>query len=348
MAARKKQKATRGDVEPRHEPWSHVQPLDGGYKNYISTLEKICKYVNKTESLSRDKLKNWYWKKHREWQAHNRSGDRRPRNDGDSFDGTTSNYINFLFRCGLLKENGKKIQCTFLRVKDKNRKIIEIMNENIYYILDMLEKAKEPTTVDDLMKDATLSENQILFRRGWLESAGMVEVVKAKGNKLRTTSVGKQFLKNHGKEFLDDGLPELSARNPAEYNGRGEGPEHKKLKEYVCSHCAEVLRDHFSDVENVEGKKERELRSGDRVDVTASNMSTVWHIEVKSKISSRSDIERGLYQCIKYKAVGKAMERTRPTPRKVKSVLVVGKAMPNQLKDLARKLRVRVIVCVIE
>lgn len=42
-----------------------VEPLDGGYGNYISTLDEIRKHVDQTPMLTEDDLKHWYWANHR-------------------------------------------------------------------------------------------------------------------------------------------------------------------------------------------------------------------------------------------------------------------------------------------
>jgi hypothetical protein len=63
-------------------------------------------------------------------------------------------------------------------------------------------------------------------------------------------------------------------------------------------------------------------------------------IEVKSKISGESDLIRGLYQCIKYKAVAVAEETYQVaksasrTPRDVRVLLVTGSILSKNLEFL--------------
>ena len=279
------------------------------------------------------------------WRAHQAAG-RRALNAGGRFDDITDAYINALFRCGLLIERqpGGPVQCKGLprKTADKNRKIVEAIDENVVFFLDMLREAnaaKGWITEDALAQIAAekygikFRRTQIQYRRGWLQSAGMVE---AKGKQLRATSAGVQL--------LEGGLDSRPSKriHVAEFNGRGEGDEHRALKEHVFAHCEELLGDRF-ETRGVEC----ELASGDRPDVTAGNQSTIWHVEVKSRLARYHDIKRGLYQCVKYRAVARAMERVdRPNaPRKALSLLVVGKELPPELKKLARALRVRVLVC---
>ena len=322
-----------------------LEALDGGYDRYIATLDRIRRCVLDTPEITKSDLKHWYWQNHSKWRAHQVAGGR-ALNAGGRFDDTTDAYINALFKCGLLIEDeaGGPIHCKGLPRKkaDKNRKVVETIDENVVFVVDMLREiseAKEWITEEQIRRIAgkkyrvKLREIQIQYRRGWLQSAGMVE---ADGRRLRATSAGVQL--------LEDGQETRPSRrvHVAEFNGRGEGEEHRALKEHVFAHCEELLR------ERIETRAvECELASGDRPDVTAGNESTVWHIEVKSRLARNNDIKRGLYQCVKYRAVGGAMERAESpnTRRNARALLVVGTRLPRELRRLARALRVRVLVC---
>ena len=57
-------------------------------------------------------------------------------------------------------------------------------------------------------------------------------------------------------------------------------------------------------------------------------------VEVKSRDSNETDLERGIYQCIKYQAVMSAMDiREEPC---IVPVLVTESALPGNLKNLAK------------
>ena len=329
-----------------------IRPLDGGFSKYISTLDEIIEYVEHTPSLTKDDLKHWYWKNHPKWRVGPPRG-RRARATGRRYDDTTKAYIDSLFRCGLLVEVSKGVRCKIaVRERDKKRKIIETINENVEFILDMLRGAKDGVTVDDLKKQAAeehkldLDKNQILFRRGWLESAQMLEI---SGGELRATLDGKRLLGLDSREPAAKPKPKPADRpllpssppvHDAEFNGVGEGQEHKALKQYVFDNCKKIFGVDFTTREI-----EYELPSGDRVDVTAASHLAVWHIEVKSRISRHNDIRRGIYQCVKYKAVADAVERVEGRVREVRSLLVVGKELPDsELAELARTLKIRVLV----
>ena len=125
--------------------------------------------------------------------------------------------------------------------------------------------------------------------------------------------------------------------NDAEFGGKGEGPEHKTLKEYVHKMSEKVCNAKVK-----ERQMEYPLPSGDSVDVTAWNATRIWHIEVKSHISKDPDVTRGIYQCVKYAAVGKAVEKVENSGRRVKSLLVVESKPSENVSALAKKLDVRV------
>lgn len=119
--------------------------------------------------------------------------------------------------------------------------------------------------------------------------------------------------------------------------GRGGGPEseeHKKLKAWVAKHPRHIgLRKSF-----VEGDVESRMLSGDIVDVLFSDGNEFVTVEVKSTRSSIDDLERGVYQCVKYKAVKDAEHH--PFSIKVRAFLVTEQDLPQKLKTRAKQLGV--------
>lgn len=89
-------------------------------------------------------------------------------------------------------------------------------------------------------------------------------------------------------------------------NGHGEGAEHKRLKNYVLENPNDL------GIRNVVSREpEHLLLSGDLIDVFfVLRNGTMVGVEVKSHISDDSDILRGIFQCVKYKAVLEAMRAT--------------------------------------
>ena len=127
--------------------------------------------------------------------------------------------------------------------------------------------------------------------------------------------------------------------------GGGEGPNHRRLKEELAKRPSHI--DH--DLRAKDAEPEYKLLSGDQVDVLVNTTEATFAIEVKSRDSNDADLERGVYQCVKYRAVLEAegAARTAPQVLSVEAWLVVERGRPNRrrlpkrLDDLARRLGVR-------
>ena len=92
--------------------------------------------------------------------------------------------------------------------------------------------------------------------------------------------------------------------NTRRYGRGGEGPAHKALREWVTANPA-AIRKGFADART---ETEVDLYSGDRVDSVYYCGDRTVVLEVKSRISDEIDLRRGVYQCVKYRAVKKAMD----------------------------------------
>jgi len=121
-----------------------------------------------------------------------------------------------------------------------------------------------------------------------------------------------------------DGLPK---------GRRGEGNNHKTLRLWVKDNPSRI---EWS-LSGVRAETEVELLSGDRVDVVFNSDNEIVAVEVKSKDSNWADLQRGIYQCVKYKAVLGAQNDRLP----VSSWLVTETELDGDLKRLAKKLGVK-------
>ena len=119
----------------------------------------------------------------------------------------------------------------------------------------------------------------------------------------------------------------------------GEGPQHKALKEYIFAHPESI------GIRNV-AKKDTEyiLLSGDKLDVYFEQKDgSRIAVEVKSMISSSDDILRGLYQCVKYKAVLEAENKTHGNFGNTSSCLVIEGSLSESNQQVKDSLGVSVI-----
>jgi hypothetical protein len=133
-----------------------------------------------------------------------------------------------------------------------------------------------------------------------------------------------------------DGAVEASINSSI---GRGgEGPLHKALKAYILANPSVLGLQKV-----VHKEDERYLASGDSIDVYFETSQMVLGVEVKSRISSEEDIIRGLFQCIKYKAVLEAEAKFRATAKSVDTILVIETSLTPKLISMANRLGVEVI-----
>lgn len=132
-------------------------------------------------------------------------------------------------------------------------------------------------------------------------------------------------------------LDKLKGDTPRPVPG-GEGPEHKNLKEHV-KRTPSIL----GLPQAAAAESEYRLKSHDSVDVMFCHRGKMVCVEIKSKISDAADICRGIFQCIKYQAVTEATMRADGLQPNVRSVLVLGRSLPRDLRAVQKKLCVEVI-----
>lgn len=126
--------------------------------------------------------------------------------------------------------------------------------------------------------------------------------------------------------------------------GGGEGEDHKALKLFVAKHPEIVGLSAASE----RGKNEVQLPSGDSLDVSFQDRKSWVAAEVKAAISSEQDITRGLFQCVKYRAVMEAVQIATKCPQNARAVLVLAGSLPHSLIALRNILGVEVVENVAE
>lgn len=139
------------------------------------------------------------------------------------------------------------------------------------------------------------------------------------------------------KPFTKAEIEEIT--NPKGGYGSGEGEEHKKLKEYVCAHPEAIGATNV-----VFNKTEHLLPSGDKLDVYFElEDGTRLAVEVKSSISNDADITRGIFQCVKYKAVMDALQTIDTEDYDVKVLLVTSRDLSDIHARLIKELSINQI-----
>ena len=130
-------------------------------------------------------------------------------------------------------------------------------------------------------------------------------------------------------------VPEGQEEDGTLHGRQGEGPNHEQLRLWIRDNPGEIRPAYMG----FRTETEVVLDSADRVDVVFYGRNETVVIEVKSRDSNETDLRRGVFQCIKYRAVMEAMDvrfEIQPT-----AILVTQEPLPGDLADLARLNRVR-------
>jgi len=123
------------------------------------------------------------------------------------------------------------------------------------------------------------------------------------------------------------------------FGGEAESAEHKRLKEWVANNPTQLGITPLPELAVVEAP----LLSGDEIDVLFCNGTSFHAVEVKSCRSNNADFRRGIYQCVKYRAVKQAEHA--PFAINVEPILVTERDLPSELAERAKLLGVK-WVCV--
>jgi hypothetical protein len=153
------------------------------------------------------------------------------------------------------------------------------------------------------------------------------------------------ILDDYGLKADKEGVPSL--QEPVEpqkpkKSGWATGPEseaHKTLKAWVAAN-PNVIK---SRIAFKPGKVEWLFASADRADVMFSHKDGCAAVEVKAFDASDGEIERGIYQCVKYQALVRAELKAEDKIPNGSAVLVTERRLPARLQNLADLLGVRTI-----
>lgn len=117
----------------------------------------------------------------------------------------------------------------------------------------------------------------------------------------------------------------------------GEGLDHRRLKCFVANNPG------LLNLSIEKGLIEQPLPSGDRLDVEFSNARVWVAAEVKPASSPDADLIRGLFQCVKYRAVMAAADAVVGRRRAIRTVLVLESTLPPTLISLKNALGIELL-----
>ncbi|WP_053183105.1 hypothetical protein [Sunxiuqinia dokdonensis] len=122
------------------------------------------------------------------------------------------------------------------------------------------------------------------------------------------------------------------------YEKSGESEYHLRFKNYLA-----MNPQIFGLKENQNGKTEYQFPSADTIDVIFEYKSEIIGVEAKSIISDEKDILRGLFQCVKYKALVEAEQKVNDQIPNCRIVLAIEKKFPKNLLSVKNLLGIEVI-----
>ena len=125
----------------------------------------------------------------------------------------------------------------------------------------------------------------------------------------------------------------------ASFGGGGESPEHRTLKLFVAQNPEFV----GLPASVGPGKTEEPLQSGDVLDVFFRHGQDSIAVEVKSALSSEADIVRGVFQCVKYRAVLEAQQAAEGLPQSARAILALEAKLPSKFQALKNILGIELV-----
>ena len=124
------------------------------------------------------------------------------------------------------------------------------------------------------------------------------------------------------------------------FGGPSESEEHRRLKEFVAANPKR-----FGAPDGcLKGEPEKRLESCDEIDVWFMTPDEQLAVEVKSRRSNALDIQRGLFQCVKYRAVLEAQMAVVKADAKIRIRLVSERELTSKHTNWARQLNIEIQV----
>ena len=185
-----------------------------------------------------------------------------------------------------------------------------------------------------------LPGNSVAFlRKRKLDPRDKERLVKENFTDVRNYQKWEAILEELGlpmPQKISQKLLQAAAQRPSTH----ESPAHQQLKKYVAQNpqCVNVGKS------LAPGIIEKRLPSGDIPDVLFKNKRQRIAVEVKSRISNENegDLLRGLFQCVKYRAILKAQRNLKGKTYKVDARLAIEGILPNNLAWVKNMLKVKV------
>ncbi len=147
-----------------------------------------------------------------------------------------------------------------------------------------------------------------------------------------------EILNHYGLRPIRGGIPSLLSKacwpkpRRSGWSSVPESKEHQALKQWV-SQNPQILR---SSIPFHRGRVEWTFASADCVDVLFAHHDGCAAVEVKAVNANDAEIERGIYQCVKYQALLRAELKAECKIPNGSAILVTERHLPSQLQETGR------------
>ncbi len=138
----------------------------------------------------------------------------------------------------------------------------------------------------------------------------------------------------------DDAPDEIKQPGRGGWSSEGESKEHQALKKFVAENPAVV----GLSKDAKKGQMEYLFASKDKADIVFAMKNGFLGVEVKSIISNEADLNRGIFQAVKYQALLRSEQKAMLSPPTARAVLVTERELPISLQNLADILGISVYV----
>jgi hypothetical protein len=132
---------------------------------------------------------------------------------------------------------------------------------------------------------------------------------------------------------------DVAAPGKGGWSSEPESEEHQNLKKHIAANPQLVNLG-----KGTKATIEFRLSSADMADVVFTGPVTCVGVEVKSIKSNDVDLNRGIFQAVKYQAVLRAEQKARFEAPTAWAVLVSERPLPSKLRNLAKRLGIEVFV----
>lgn len=150
-------------------------------------------------------------------------------------------------------------------------------------------------------------------------------------------ALGAPILEPNSGEKPQDGAQRVIPLPKIQQGGGPESAAHIALKEWVAAHPEEFADNGDYPV----GTNEKLLSSGDRLDAHFDNGKQRLAVEVKTSKCSEDELQRGVYQAVKYRAIVRAEQKAMRFVPNGEAVLVCTRAPNAETRALIKRLQVR-------